>query len=306
MIRYLIFSLVFFFSLSISAQDYMPKGGVYKGKKSKYRKPSSHLKRRRTDVFPLDPEFSLNGWFAAFGGTYMFPIRSSNETYYTIQQFNDTTLETFAEYEGKPKGKLGLYAELGWFHSFENPSIFHFFDVGISYRQYKGGEEFTGEYRSKMTDSLGNSFNGPTTMVSQSDNYSDQIISVVGNLTNHYHFSEYGFIQNTIGLNVDYFFSTSRTGGASFPGYTVEFPAQIQAQIHYRFGVGWKASKTLLIIPSVEVPILTAYPFDNFKSSLPYFSTRHYPILFSIRIMLLRPLSEDCVVPEYDGPSNFQ
>lgn len=306
MMRYFVLFLSICFSLSISAQKYMPKGGRYDGKKSKYRKPSSVLKRNPTDVFPLDPDLSLNGWFAALGGTYMIPMGSSNETYYTKQQFNDTTMETFAEYEGKPSGKLGIYAELGWFHSFANPYLFHFFDVGISYRQYKGGEDFTGAYKSKFTDSLGNVFDGPTTTVSQSDNYSDQIVSVVGNITNHYHFSRYGFVQNTLGLNVDYFFSTSRSGGASFPGYEAEFPSEFQAQIHYRLGVGWKASRTLLIIPSVEVPILTAYPFDDFKSSLPYFSTRHYPILFSIRVMLLRPISEDCVVPQYDGPSNFQ
>jgi len=283
------------------AQDYMPKGGKYGGKKTKYRRTSHSLKRNRTDVFPLDPDFKLNGWFGALGGTYMFPIRSGEESYYSNQQFNDTTLETFSEYKSKPSGKLGFYLELGWFHSFLNPKFFHFLDVGLSYRQYKGAESFEGDYWNVITDSTGNSINSPITNVVSEDNYNDQIVSLVANLTHHFHFSRYGFIQNTIGLNTDYFFSSSRSGGADFPGYEAKFPAEIQAQLHYRFGVGWKATPTLLIIPSIELPILTAYPFDDFKSSLPYFTTRHYPILFSVRFMFLRKVSEDCVVPTYDG-----
>ena len=291
---------------SVYAQDYSPKGGRYGGSKTKYRSHSSTLKRNSTDVFPLDPDFRLNGWFAAIGGTYMFPMAKGEGSYYNKQQINDSTLEVFADYNSKPKGKLGIYAELGWFHSFQNPGLFHFLDLGISYRQYKGSESFSGTRKTAITDTLGNKVFGAPVNIEETDTYSDQIISFVANLTNHYHFSRYGFIQNTIGTNVDYFLSSSRSAGPVFPGYEAKFPTDIQAQLHYRFGVGWKASRTLLVIPSVEIPALTIYSFDNFKSSLPYFSTRHYPILFSIRFMFLRPIKEDCVVPEYDGPSNFE
>lgn len=302
----LIFLFLIVFCLPVNAQQYSPKGKQFGKNKSKYRTSSSRLKRNPTDVFPLDPEFNLNGWFAAIGGTYMYPMSSSDETTYSMTSFNDSILENFANYQGSPNGKLGLYAEAGWFHAFQNPTFFHFYDVGISYRQYKGGEDFNGSYTSVLTDTLGNETDLPSTSIQQSDNYSDQIISLVSNLTHHFHFSRYGFVQNTIGVNVDYFLSKSRSAGPTFPGYEAKFPTDIQAQFHYRIGVGWKASPTLLVIPSIEVPILTAYDFDSFKSSLPYFSTRHYPILFSVRFMFLRRINEDCVVPEYDGPSNFQ
>ncbi len=49
-----------------------------------------------------------------------------------------------------------------------------------------------------------------------------------------------GFIQNSIGINADYFLSTSRSGGPSFPGYTAEFPSQIQAQLHRELVLGLK------------------------------------------------------------------
>lgn len=300
----IIFILFFIFSSS-NAQQYNPKGGSYGKKKSKYRTSSSRLKRNPTDVFPLDQEFKLNGWFAAIGGTYMLPMSSGEENTYVKQAFNDSTVEQFGNYTGKPSGKLGIYLAGGWFHSFQNPSFFHFMDVGISYRQYKGSEDFSGSYNSILTDTLGNEIDRGSNSVNQTDNYSDQILSLDVNFTHHLHFSRYGFIQNTIGVNADYFLSKSRDAGPVFPGYTATFPNDIQAQIHYRFGVGWKATPTLLIIPSVEIPVLTGYEFDSFKSSLMYFSSRHYPILFSVRFMFLRRMSEDCIVPEYDGPSNF-
>jgi hypothetical protein len=304
--KYTLLIFSFFLSVLVSAQGYNPKGGKYNGKKTKYRSPSGTLKRNQTDVFPLDADFKLNGFYAGIGGTYMYPWKESDEKFYSKQTFNDTTLEIFTSFQGKPSGKLGLYAEVGWFHSFQNPTFFHFLDLGLSYRQYKGSEDFSGNKKLVFSDSLGNVLGTAPSSLSQSDTYSDQIVSFSANLTNHFHFSRYGFVQNGIGVNVDYFFSKSRSGGPVFPGYEAKFLPDIQAQLHYRFGVGWKASPTILVIPSIELPLLTLYEFDEFRSALPYFSTRHYPIIFSVRIMFLRRISEDCVVPQYDGPSNFE
>lgn len=300
-----IFLISFLFLATTYSQKYSPKGGKYGGKKTKYRRSSSTLKRNPTDVFPLDPDFRLSGWYAALGGAYMYPIGSSGESYTAKNTFNDTTIRYDGSYSGEPNGKLGIYAEIGWFRSFQNPTFFHFFDVGLSYRQYKGGEDFSGNVSSTFIDTLGNETLIGEQAYSSGPTYSDQLISLHASIANHFHFSRYGFVQNAIGINVDYFFGKSRSGGTLMPGLESVFPEDIQAQLNYRLGVGWKATPTLLIIPSVEVPILTVHKFEEFKSSLPYFTTRHFPILFSIRVMLLRRIGEDCVVPEYDGPSNF-
>ncbi len=303
MYRSLLFVFTFFFAFSCLAQDYMPKGGRYGGKKTKYRRTSSYLKRNQTDVFPLDPEYKLNGWFLGFGGTYMIPMGEVEQSAYSKQVFNDTTLETYSNFSAKPSGKLGLFAEAGWFHSFEDPPFFHFLDIGLSYRQYKGGEEFSGSTYNVVTDSLGQSAESPRSNINGSGSYSDQIISLNSKLTHHYHFSRYGFLQNSIGVNIDYFFSSSRNASSVIPGFESSFPEDFQAQIHYRLGVGWKASPTILVVPFVELPLLTAYPFDDFKSSMPYFATRHYPLIFGVRVMFLRRISEDCNVPNYKPPA---
>ena len=130
----------------VAQKKYQPKGGQYGGKKNKYRTSSSHLKRNRTDIFPLEPEFNLNGWFGSIGGTYMIPWKDgeggSAETY----QDSLITYNRNSSFTGSPSGKLGFYLDLGYFHSFQEPlwGLFHFYEVGLSYRMYKGSEDFSG------------------------------------------------------------------------------------------------------------------------------------------------------------------
>ena len=56
-----------------------------------------------------------------------------------------------------------------------------------------------------------------------------------------------------------------------------------------------KAEKGTFIIPSIEVPILNIQPFEDFKSTLPYFGSRYRPIIFSIKFMFLsKRKPDDC------------
>lgn len=264
------------------------QGSQYGGGKSKYRASSSTLKRNKTDVFPLDRTFRLGGLYAGLGVTKLFPMSSGSGE----STLNDTTYS----FEADPKGKFGLYVEAGWFHSFQNPSIFHYMDFGLAYKQFKGEETVNGGYTAQPD-------------VSQSfaalHEFSEQIVSASFNLTNHRHFSRYGFITNSLGVNIDYTLSRKAEQQLDFPGYVSTFHEDYFAQLHYRLGVGWKASPTVLVIPSVELPFLNVYPFDSGKSSLEFYSSRHYPVIFSVRVMFLRPMNDDCNVPNYEGPSNF-
>lgn len=306
-IGFIVFCLLISFSIN-AQKKYQPKGGVYKGKKSKVRTASTHLKRRPTDVFPLDLNYNLNGWFGSLGATYMIPWRDGEGGDGTRVISNDTTFESQGRYTGEPSGKIGAYVDLGFFHSFQRPwlGIFHFYEVGLSYKWYRGEEAFTGILKNDILDTNNLLIASTREELNYNYTYSDHVGSLVAKITNHWHFSEKGFLQNSLGLNADYFFLKSRSGTNGFPGYEPEFPEDFQAQFNFRFGIGWKASRNILIIPSVEMPILTVYPYDGFRSSLPYFSSKHIPLIVSIRVMILRKISEDCNVPNYDGPANFQ
>jgi hypothetical protein len=265
------------------------KGGRYSSGKGARRSSSAVIKRNKTDVFPLDRIYKLGGPLIAPGITYTFPRKAATETH-TI---NDTT----HRFTSDPNGKMGLYLELGWFHAFINPRLFHFMDFGVSYKQLKGEESIV-ITREDATGSL-------LSTVAEKRNFSDQFVTGHFNLTHHRHFSRYGFINNSIGVNVDYAFSTSRSGVAVYPAAEPEFQETLSGQLHYKLGIGWKATPQLLVIPSVETPLLTVYPFDGLKSTLPYYYNRYRPVIFSIRFLFIRQDPENCNVPSYDGPKNF-
>jgi len=317
-LKYLILSFFIITGLGAHAQKkYALKGGQYKTGKERYRSNSGTLKRNQTDVFPLDRTYRLSGWYGSLGVTYMLPVKKgegSATTTTTSSTRGDTitvTNTTNAEYEAKGKGNIGIfYADLGYFKSFNNPGFFHFWEVGLSYRVYKGNESFSGTSTTTgRIDSLGNTQTASSTSEPNFvTNYNDRAVSIVGKITRHRHFSQYGFFQHSFGLNVDYFLNDAVTVAVPAGFETIYEPlyhSQINAQISYRFGLGWKASPNLLIVPSIEIPFLTAYDFNNGILAMPYFSTKQVPLIFTIRVMLLRNVKQECRTPTYDGPANF-
>ena len=154
-------------------------------------------------------------------------MRDGRRSYHVAENRNDSTTEIFSSYTGKAGGKPGLFAEAGYFYSFTNPVLFHFAEFCLNYRQYRGGEDFSGTSDYEEGDSSGNVTTTSQSM-EQASSYSDNIVSLSIKLTNHKHFSRYGFVQNSIGINADYFFSPSRDAGPVFPGYNAVFPSEIQ------------------------------------------------------------------------------
>lgn len=264
------------------------KGGRYEQGRSSRRSSATRLKMNKTDVFPLERTYLLGGPSIAPGITYTFPGKESSGSLLR----NDTNYT----YEADPGGKIGLYFEVSWFHSFADPVFFHYIDFGLSYKQFKGEEKLTAE----VTDEA-----GQLSTTGFNNTFRDQFLSAHFNATHHYHFSRYGFVNNSIGINVDYNLSSDREG-FPLPGKEDQFPEELYTQLHYKLGIGWKAAPQLLIIPSIETPILNVYPFDDLKSTLPYFSSRYRPFIISIRFLFIRKDLENCNVPNYDGPANFQ
>ena len=87
----------------------------------------------------------------------------------------DTSMQM--QYESKGKGGLGLYADIGYWKSFANPRFFHFWEVGLSYRQYKGSEDANGSATTRIDSSGVVSSN--TNYYNWSNSYNDQAVSLV-------------------------------------------------------------------------------------------------------------------------------
>ena len=166
----------------------------------------------------------------------------------------------------KQKGKLGLYAEVGRFHIFyEGGSFFNYLDYSLAFKRLKGAE----------------TFNGNKALFKQN------FVLANFNINNIWQIGDYKFIQNSIGLNLDYKFSDNYAPNGSditSPNNT----NNLLFSLHYKIGYGIKVKDNLFIIPAIELPILNAMEWENGKSTYGIFSSRYKPIILSVRFAFLK------------------
>lgn len=256
-----LFLTLFLFPIFFYAQSYKPgkTGGLYS-----------------TGSETID-----KGWFFGIGGTYMIPYLKESKRF----DFTDTLNQTFTQdYEAKPTGNLGLFLELGKFKMNDRRFI-NYIDYGLSYKWFRGGENFTSQ-----TFFNTNLFSSQQTAGS----YSSHAASLNLNLGYRFDATDRRFFVNGLGLNADYFFINSRSGGGNVLGQPHEFVSDFVGEIHYFFGVGFKTGKRLIIMPMLETPIFSIYEFNHIKSTHDYFNTRSRPLLFKVRFMFLKKGSKSC------------
>lgn len=239
--------------------------------------------KKRPEIFPLNGRYKLSGFHFAPGATYTL-TRFSNSEEQVFSRGDSTFNATFS-----PSGGVGIYVEGGWFQIFKYSSIIRYADVSLGYKQIKGAESYTG-----VLTRVGEN---PFQQVFEGDgSFDESFITLSLNLNNVLQLGDRTFLQNTIGANVDYRISSTRSYSAEFGLNQQEIPGTVRAQVHYKIGFGWKVSHRVIMIPSLETPILNVYEWDDGRSEIKYFSSRYRPIIFSLRFMLLRqPKGADCV-----------
>lgn len=95
------------------------------------------------------------------------------------------------------------------------------------------------------------------------------------NANNIWQFSDKTFLQNSLGVNVDYSINNG-------------LPSSPFAQLHYKIGIGFQFWERLFLIPTVETPILNAYPWDGFNSAVDLNDVKYRSIIFTLRIAWLQ------------------
>ena len=222
------------------------------------------------------------GWFFGVGLTYM---AGYNDEVTTIDSTDVANNMHSYQYTGDPKGKFGLFAEIGKF-KMNDKRFINYIDYGLSWKWFRGDEDYKYEYY--RNDILSGN-------AAQNGSYSDHLIS--GNLNLGYRFdaSDDLFYVNGLGLNADYHIVKKRTPTLPIPEKEfVDGPSAFLGELHYFFGIGFKTGKRLIIMPMVETPILALYPFNHIVSTHPYFNTRARPFLFRVRFMFLKKGSKSC------------
>lgn len=270
-LKTLTFSIALLSVVLINAQSYGPgnkSGGLY-----------------RTNDDVLD-----KGWFFGVGATYMMPYSRVTETIESTDSITGATYSDF--YAAQPKNtfaksfttQFGPFLEVGKFRM-TGKRVINYMDYGLSYKWFRGGENFT--HTSKINDVvIGTNATRGT--------FSDHALSGNFNLGYRYDRNEKTFFVNGIGLNLDYLIITSRDGGGVIPTQEHKFTNSLIGEMHYFFGFGIKTNKRLIIMPMIETPILALYPFNHIVSTHDYFNTRHRPVFIKIRFMFLKKGSTSC------------
>lgn len=235
------------------------------------------------DVFPLNREFKKGGLYIAPQGTYSFG--SESEGSYSV-------VDTNYAYEVSGNGKFAYGIEAGWFHSFKNPRLIHFLEAGLAYRVFKGEADHQGLLSTPLSE-----------RPFQSDNsFNNQYLVGTFRATNAKQLGKRSFLSTSLGVNFNYLLSEDYRRSAPYPLEDEKFHDASSLQLHLEMGVGFRVSRQLIAMPTIETPLLTAYPTDQLNPAFPFFSTKYQPVIIGIKFFFLREDPENCNAPVFDGP----
>ena len=240
--------------------------------------------RQNRPLYQLGSKYNGNGWHFAPGVTYMIPNTEENSQSLLVPGDQGTDSLYYGDFTAK--GKLGAYLEFGGQHFVARPVLFHYFDYGVHFKLFRGSEDFEG--RAMVDSSMLN--------VSNQGNFSQGFVGGYFNINHIAQLSDNTFLQFSLGANVDY----KVINRFEFEGVAGNIPVinanNLQGQLHAKVGFGFKPESGVMIIPSIETPILNIQPFEDGKSTLPYFNSRYRPIIISVRFLFFAQTKpEDCV-----------
>ena len=202
-----------------------------------------------------------------------------------------SVLDTAYQYEVTGSGKFGYGIEGGWFHSFENPRLFHFIEASAAYRVFRG-----------QADHQGTLFNTlESTDFASKNTYDVQMLVASARAVNVKQLGKFSFLTTALGANFNYKLSDSYKRSSEYPLDRENFIDDMTLQLHFQIGFGMRLSRQLLMIPTIETPFITAYPIEELSPAFPFFDARYQPIIIGLKFMILREDPANCNAPTHEG-----
>jgi len=195
------------------------------------------------------------GWHFSPGITYMAGYTSKDDD---------------KNYDLKPLGTPGYYLEIGLEHVFKKrKKMFHYFDYSLGIKHFGGQEKYVLE-------------NGTETK----SNFNFGAAFARIDIHNVWQLSKWNFIDQSIGLNVDYTVYGGNKNEYTNLG-TEDYQQKFLTQLHYSIGWGIKPRDGFFIIPTLKTPIVTAWNWGGLNPSHSWFSSKYQPIIFSVKFAWL-------------------
>ena len=238
---------------------------------SAQRKGYKFDKKQRANyaAYPSPFNFRQMGWLFDAGLTGTFTGNPPNSI-----TAGDSTL-TYP-FQVRP----GITLNIGGYYNFKKfRKIIRYADASLGYKMLWNAEKQDLE------------ISNPSSKTTTTNDNLAHYINLNINFNNVINLSNFTFIQNTIGFNVDYRFL--ETVEINHP-VSQPSPPTFVAQAHYKLAFGIMVDNDIAVIPYVEVPLFNLTPSQNHFSELDYFNQSYQTIIVGIRVMLFRFGSKDC------------
>ncbi len=234
-------------------------------------------KKRTQKMGAFIKPLNNTGWYVGVGATATPKLNFIDYSPTLATSTYQPTVLTATNLE--QKSELGLYLEAGRYKLLSTKKPISYIDYGVSYKQFRASQNYDLVRQDFSTED--------TSFYAQS--FRSHSISIHFNANNVLAINKIIFFQNTLGANVDYAIvqNLSSEDPSGFEETYQKEPAKLRAQLHYKFGVGLRISKMGYLIPSVEIPLMNAWEWEEGRSTFGAFNSRYRPIIFSLRFAWL-------------------
>ena len=225
------------------------------------------------DLFPNYGNYEKKGWMINPELTYMLrPLKNARERLWVGS-------DTVYDVAYRAEGKISIGLEFARFYAIENSRLISYVDFAIGGKILRGVERF----EATLDDP-----DRSTPYIRKGEGaFSQSWLTASFNATNSMLLSRKMFLNNTLGINADYRFAEAYQYNDRKIPNGLNYPSQFIFQAHYSIGLGFKISPKVMMIPSVETPVLTFYEYEDLKSTLGIFNSRYRPLIFRLTFMVL-------------------
>src|SRR5690554_1200286 len=229
--------------------------------------------QRTNDIFPKFGNYERKGWVISPSLTYTLrPFKQAQERIFMGS-------DSIYDVQYNAKGKMGVGIELGRFYAIDRSRLISYIDFSIGLKMLRGVESF--EATLDDPDRL-----NPYILRGEGT-FSQSYATASFNATNAKMISREVAMHNTLGFNADYRFADVYEYNMNIFPMDLKTPGSFIFQSHYKLGFGFSLTNNLMLVPSVETPLITLSPYDDLKSTLEIFNSRYRPLIFRLTILVL-------------------
>lgn len=229
--------------------------------------------QRSNDIFPNFGNYERKGWLVNPAITYTLKPFKNNQQRLFLG--SDSVYDILYH----AKGKLGVGLEIGRFYAIDNSRIISYVDFSLGIKILRGAEKYDA--------TLDDPDRSEPYIIHGEGAFSQNYATASFNATNAQPLSRTTSIHNTIGINADYRLTDYYEYDSRGLPLDLNTPERFVFQAHYKLGFGFSMGNNLMLIPSVETPLVTFYEYDDLKSTLSIFNSRYRPLIFRLTVLIM-------------------